>query len=371
MGGSLKILVVVHESSRTGAPRIGGLIASALQKTQDVHLVTLSEGPLINWLQSHIQDGHFSVSDRAALRHTPFEARVDLARSFLEKHPADVVYVNSLAASEYLVAAKALGMRTVLHLHEKKDEMQSLIRLQFTKINIISFCDAVVLAGNGLILDMIEMFGTAPSRTLNWGIAIDTEEIIRLSEKQDVLAKSSAGRALEFGDRLLVGMVGYGSIRKGADIFYEVAKSLPEHDFVWIGKWDSIDVPFYDQFVADRLENFYISGEVENPYKYMKQFDIFFLSSREDPNPIVLAEAMLLQVPVLCFGNTTAVGNFLGRNAILVQGSPNLEDAFEILKKIDKSQLKLGWLTPARELIDEQFNVNTKIDAVVQLLNSL
>jgi glycosyltransferase involved in cell wall biosynthesis len=371
MGGQLNILVVVHESSRTGAPRIGGLIASALQETQDVDLISLSEGPLENWLQSRVHAGHFSIVDRAPLYHRSFEARLNLAQSFLENHPAEIVYVSSLAASEYLVAAKAAGKTAVLHLHEKKAEIQSLLRLQRTKSNILSFCDAVVLASGELLTDMMEVFGKVPQRTLDWGIALDFAEIFRLSKDKDAIAETAGGRVLADSERLLVGMVGYGSARKGADIFYEVAKSLPEHDFIWVGNWDNIDVPNYKQYASERLKNFYVCGDVENPYKYIKRFDLFFLSSREDPNPIVLAEAMLLQVPIFCFAESTSVRDFLGRNAILLHGSTNSDDAIRFLRKIDKAELKSGELGPSRNLIDEYFNVNNKVESIIQLLKSL
>ncbi|MEI4927435.1 hypothetical protein Q8G50_33505, partial [Klebsiella pneumoniae] len=81
-----------------------------------------------------------------------------------------------------------------------------------------------------------------------------------------VTAKTASNHFLELGNRLLVGMVGYGSIRKGADIFYEVAKKVSKHDFIWVGNWNDTHVPFYEDFLTDRLDNFFITGEVENPY---------------------------------------------------------------------------------------------------------
>ena len=341
------------------------------QQNQSVDLVTLSDGPMVGWLENCVDIGHFSILDRAHLRHKPFEERVSLAQSFLEKKVADIVYVNSLAASEFLVAAKMTGKKAVLHLHEKKAEMRNLLGFQFTKINILSYCDAIVLAGQELVADALEVFGVVPQPTLDWGIALDFDEIIQRASEDDVIAKSAGDELLNFGNRLLVGMVGYGSMRKGADIFYELAKLLPQHDFIWVGQWDDIDVPFYDEFIRDRLANFFVSGQVDNPYKYIKQFDLFFLSSREDPNPIVLAEAMLLEVPVLCFSSTTSVRDFLGRNAILIHGNTNLEDAAVILNKIDKAEVGRGGLTPVREVLDEAFNVKRKISSIIQLLEAL
>ena len=47
----MSIVVVLHEATRTGAPRVGGLIAAALQKHFDVRVLCLSDGPLVGWLE--------------------------------------------------------------------------------------------------------------------------------------------------------------------------------------------------------------------------------------------------------------------------------------------------------------------------------
>ena len=85
---------------------------------------------------------------------------------------------------------------------------------------------------------------------------------------------------------------------KGPTSFFEAAQSLPQHDFIWVGNWSAEDAPentIYSQFADAKLANLFVSGSVSNPYKYISKFDLFFLSSREDPNPVVLAEALILR----------------------------------------------------------------------------
>ena len=42
----MSITLVLHEATRTGAPRVGGLIAKELARSEDVHVIVLKDGPL-------------------------------------------------------------------------------------------------------------------------------------------------------------------------------------------------------------------------------------------------------------------------------------------------------------------------------------
>jgi glycosyltransferase involved in cell wall biosynthesis len=298
--------------------------------------------------------------------------RVDFAKAILKQHDCDIVYVNSLASSEFLAAAKLVSRKSLLHVHEKIEEMQSLLRQQVTKYNITAFPEALILAGDGLAKDMVRMFGDIPDRILNWGIAVDTEEIVQLSNEDGAPATNISGKPLISRDRMRIGMVGHASPRKGSDIFLEVAKGLPERDFVWVGNWDEVEAPeninTHTELLNTPLENFYLTGSVSNPYRHIKQFDLFFLSSREDPNPVVLAEAMLLRIPILVFSRVTAVTDFLGRSALLYHGQTSSEAAKCIINGLDATKLRSGTLSAPIDIVRERFDLSRNIDSVVNLL---
>ena len=152
------------------------------------------------------------------------------------------------------------------------------------------------------------------------------------------------------------------------------AKSLPQYDFIWVGNWSSDDAPentIYSEFVKAKLPNLFVSGSVSNPYKYISNFDLFFLSSREDPNPVVLAEALILRVPILAFSKTTAVTDFLARCAILCHGRANLDDSVRVLNALDASEIRSDSFRPNGDEFRKRFHVADKIGGVVELLDSL
>ena len=47
---------------------------------------------------------------------------------------------------------------------------------------------------------------------------------------------------------------------------------------------------------------------------YMACFDIFFLSSREDPHPLVMIEASLNKIPVVCFDKAGGAPEYVDKD---------------------------------------------------------
>ncbi len=169
-------------------------------------------------------------------------------------------------------------------------------------------------------------------------------------------------------------MSGHASPRKGADIFFEVAAALPEHDFLWVGGWrqeETIDNIAFEDFERAALPNLYISGAVDNPYPYMAMMDVFFLSSREDPNPLVLGEALVLGLPILCFSHTTAVADRLGRFAVVCYGKPNAADAARVLRATSAEALRRPEFRGGGEAFVADYDLRAKMTKISDLIARL
>jgi len=368
----MSITLILHEATRTGAPRVGGLIAKELARDEDVNVLVLKDGPLVPWLKELIGDDRITVCNSDEFEHTlPFEERLRSASEALAGCESDVVYVNSLAASVFVLAAKAQHRKTVLHVHERSAEMFSLLRHDVTKMEVMAVTDGVVLAANDLTSDILDVFGLIPAASHNFGIAIEIDTLRETARAEVEPARTAGGGVLSKGERLLVGMCGHASPRKGSDIFFETAEAMPDCDFVWIGGWEpaeAIENTVYDAYMSKQLENLYVTGAVDNPYAHIGQLDLFFLSSREDPNPLVLAEAMALHVPLLTFSKTTAVADRLGRTGILCHGLPNVPDVSRVLKACAPGKVRSESF---RHLADEalaEFDIKEKMKDVRSLV---
>ena len=80
-------------------------------------------------------------------------------------------------------------------------------------------------------------------------------------------------------------------------------------------------------------DNIMLMGQVLNPYKYIKNNDLFVLSSVYEPFGLVIVEALSLQVPVLATANS-ATSKLIADNktGLIVENS--IDGLYEGLKKI-------------------------------------
>ena len=371
----MAITFVIHEATRTGAPRVGALIARELARAEEVRVVVMKDGPLAPWLQETLGGRDLLICRGEPFDHRrPFEERLRLAEEMLAAQASDVVYVNSLASSVFAFAGAALKRKVLLHVHEKSADMVSLLAHDVTKLEVMRAADAVVLAADDIRHDLAEVFHAAPAEMATFGVAVEVEAVRRVAREAAASPVNARGEALVPGDRMIVGMCGHASFRKGADIFLETAANVPEADFLWVGGWrpqEASDNIAYAGFNLRALPNLYVTGAVDNPYPYMAIMDLFFLSSREDPNPLVVGEALALGAPILSFSATTAIGDRLGRCGVLCYGKPNATDAARILRASTAEALRRPGFRGAGEAFVADYDLRTKMAEITGLIARL
>ncbi|WP_317166775.1 glycosyltransferase family 4 protein [Spirosoma aureum] len=110
-------------------------------------------------------------------------------------------------------------------------------------------------------------------------------------------------------DALIVGGCGNAEWRKGNDLFVTLARQVigrgPEASihFVWVGvpPGSLRDDLLLDIRKAGMEQRVHLIPPTPDVLRYMSHFDVFVLCSREDPYPLVVFEAGLSEVPVVCF----------------------------------------------------------------------
>jgi glycosyltransferase involved in cell wall biosynthesis len=246
--------------------------------------------------------------------------------------------------------------------------------MRSTKFDVMRAADALVFAAEEIRADVAEVFKAAPATLATFGVAADVEAVRAAAEAEPTPARNAAGALFARGERGVVGMCGHASARKGADIFLELAAASPDWDFLWVGGWRPDETPdniAYDDYVARALPNLYVAGAVDNPFPHMKAMDLFFLSSREDPNPLVVAEAAILGAPLLCFSHATAVADRLGRSALMCYGAPNVADAARILAALTPEQLRAPAFRAAAESVVAEYDLKQRMPAIRALIARL
>ncbi len=113
-------------------------------------------------------------------------------------------------------------------------------------------------------------------------------------------------------DTVIIGGCGNAEWRKGNDIFNWIAKKVIEKTnplpvyFVWVGAgpqhqiFELIESDIRTMGLSDKI---ILIPPTSKVLDYLYRFDILLLSSREDPYPLVVLEAALLETPIICFEN--------------------------------------------------------------------
>lgn len=120
---------------------------------------------------------------------------------------------------------------------------------------------------------------------------------------------------------------GLGEARKGVDLLPQLmdklVKRLPDAYFVWLGhifnpefrSWVEHDISIID--LTDRF--IFLSEFERNPAIFFEGADVFLLSSREDPYPSVVLEAMKAGLPCVSFKGSGGAQQMLeGGRGVLV-----------------------------------------------------
>jgi glycosyltransferase involved in cell wall biosynthesis len=126
-------------------------------------------------------------------------------------------------------------------------------------------------------------------------------------------------------DSQIVFSCGLAEWRKAPDVFLEVAKQLivkmPTVHFIWLGMLDN---EYSDNLIAstavwDTKKQVHLLPVCSDSRPYFEAMDVFFLSSREDPFPLVMLEAAHVGKPIVGVRVSGGVNDFLqGLDELLV-----------------------------------------------------
>ena len=182
------------------------------------------------------------------------------------------------------------------------------------------------------------------------------EEVNDIEKPKDKMLLVTSGR--------LVSQKGYESLLEACN---KLNKDSIKYELWILGEgWDR---PKLEELMNKySLSNVKLLGFKENPYKYIKQGDLFVCSSKNEGFSLVIAEAMILGLPVIstnCSGPNELL-NF-GEYGYMVEN--NEEALYKGLKEIINNDEKLKYYKKkSKERIDF-FNYKNRISDIERLFN--
>lgn len=320
-----RVLVVSHEASRTGAPRVAVEVLRSLAPLGVRRIALLRwDGPMKDEFRAHAEAvslepiRRFRALLRRQHRTRAIANRLEelVAGAVILRHRPHVVYLNTVKSASYIRPALLLRRPVVLHVHELEPlASQTLARFRlersYTGVHLVA-CSAEVRDNLALIT------------------GVDAGDIVVVQSAVDQarigsLARRPAGvPPVEPPGAVVVGSCGLANTGKGVDIWLDMAGLVRSRAsqlaidvrFVWVGRED------FDG-LADTLRRLGLedvvrfTGDLSNPYPEIASFDVFTHTARQDSFPLAILEAMALGRPVVAF-DVGGIRGQLGDTGVLV-----------------------------------------------------
>ncbi len=222
------------------------------------------------------------------------------------KEDADVIHINTIFPGSVAMAmwAKRHGKAVVFHAHSTKEDFANSYvgSNQFAGAfgKWITYCyqlgDNIITPSN-YSKKLLGTYGIQkPVHVISNGI--DTSYYQRLSMDR---GKFREKYGYKDSDKIIMS-VGLWIERKGILDFVELAKRMPEYQFIWFGQSDLRTVPAkVREAVETKLPNLHFAGYVgkEELRQAYAACDLFLFPSYEETEGIVVLEALAMKIPVL------------------------------------------------------------------------
>ncbi|WP_077919923.1 glycosyltransferase family 4 protein [Spirosoma sp. 209] len=319
----MKLLFIGHDANRAGAQLVLlNLMRLLKAEGYQMHLLLGEGGPLLTDYQTICPVTVWPPASRYVVgavadkvlgkvglwqsMHARQAAQQQQAiREQLGLDTVDLVFVNTVTSSRWfsqLSIPAQVPVVTFVHelamsvrMYTRPDELSQLL----TRTN------QLLAVSSATARYYIEEHHFDPNRITQFTL-IDTPALVTAVRKAKSEPLSVPGIP---ADARLVGGCGNAEWRKGNDLFVTLARQVigrssgaPVH-FVWVGVppgplHDDLWLDIRKAGLADRV---HLIPPTPDVLRYMSRFDVFVLCSREDPYPLVMFEAGLCDVPVVCF----------------------------------------------------------------------
>lgn len=310
------VLIVSHEASRTGAPIVALGLVQAISQWANVVAWVGADGPLM---------GSFETDSVAVIRKLGDEAdNAIVVDRLIERFDLRFAILNSVVSSRAAAPLRLRAIPVVSLIHEFAEYVRPrgwassmVINSSITVLPAQLVRDSLLHEFDELRLPVLE-----PNIVLRHQGRYDLRTMTTSDERkprsltpEQVLLRAGIRPGQE--KPIIVLGAGWVQPRKGVDLFVETARNFKQKSnrpvkFIWVGGNYNPDKDMvYSVFISDQIsrsglsDDIYFFGEQPDLDAFWAVSDVFFMSSRLDPFPNVVLDAVAEQVATVCFDQTT------------------------------------------------------------------
>lgn len=380
-----RVLLLLHELSLTGAPKVILDGFDTMLDQVDVQILPLRRGPLtercrqigsligpskfMNFLAQTDPNDYSPGVSRNLWRFLKTFSRPSIA--LLERRIAswqpDLIYVNSVAALPALQMVALPKVPVLLHVHE----------LALTIKASSHGCSHLLHQAPARYVAVSE----AVRSVLIDDYKIDPGKIKVIHEfVPDDFGGQVEQTAQDVSSEVFtVGGAGQNNWRKGTLLWLQMAQELirlrgpGRTRFVWVGVSDKEDGWEFRESarklgLEDQVKFVPVTPE---PLPHFAEFDVFAMTSMEDPCPIVVLENMMLQKPVACFAGGGGAPEEVGETGIVIDDFSPQAMARAIAELADQPERRAKMGQAARRRVQERFTASVQVPQLLAEINSL
>ncbi len=290
-------------------------------------------------------------------------------RAYVDKGFTHAI-VNTSAAARIIPALVDAGIASVLLIHELPRLIREKNLAQAARVGLQSAAATIFPAA--YVRDSV---------LASLDLAPNGREIIQPQGSYKIIARNpQAGLAFRSQldiapeDPIVLG-VGYADLRKGFDLFLQLWRQLhhnagrPIH-LCWLGDIDPGLAEWLsgELAIAKRSGTFHMPGYAADVIPALSAATVFALTSREDPFPTVVLEAVAAGLPVVAFAQSGGMpevieGYQLGR---VVAHGDSIEMAQAITALIDSAAAK-SLAEARRDIITEAFSFPRYVERLMNI----
>lgn len=356
------VVLVGHDAHRHGAQllllNLGRLFAWRFGVS--VTFLLLEGGAL---LERYRQVGHVIVAP-------PNSPELSAALDQLQKDGLRLAITNTMVTGCVVPELRRRGFRVVSLIHELP-RLAREYQLDKAAQSIASHSDVIVCAAE-MVANEFRKFVGGPHGTMK----ILPQGLYQKLE-DDPSQRIEVRRKLGLSpDAQIVLGLGHADLRKGIDIFMAVATLAATRDptlqFVWVG---SVSYEMRRWLLpgnkpADNLTNFRHVEFTDDVAPYLSAADVFFLSSREDPFPSTVLEALSFGLPVVGFKNCSGTQDLIQSHGRLLPEC-DVSAAFDAIHSLINEDVDVAERAAIarRDIITKSFRFDQYGFGLLQLLN--
>jgi glycosyltransferase involved in cell wall biosynthesis len=313
------LLVITHDTSLSGAPKSLLLSLEELSKRDiSITVVAIKGGGVLEsrfkacsrkYYRLDILSKAIDYSIKSRIRfllfRKPFSSEYTTLISSIASQYFDYIYANTVVSlSLGIEFSKKSSTKLILHVHELSTVIQEFCPQLYNYVSEITLFIVPSLLNKKCLID-------------EYLIPEHKIEVIR--EASDFFFNGVKHSHATIN----ILMSGGAYWRKGDDLFIQIAKRLvsfnPLFRFYWVGysSEERKRVNNSDVCKLGLTNHVFFVDETTNPETWYANSDLFLLSSREDPFPLVAIEAGMLGLPIVCFDKATGIAEVIDSSCVV------------------------------------------------------